>query len=344
LFNAWGELNLDRRSFNRDGEDVSASRQSWTLAGGRRVAQYNPDNPISETVNALYTLLWRQNYMKIYESRFAELRSATRFDNGMRLNIKAFFDDRLPLYNTTFYSLIRKDKQFFTPNYPWEIAQASVLTVPHKALVTTISWQYQPGQRFIEYPNRKVSIGSKYPTFEVSYSKGWEGALGSDVNFDKWSFSVWDNMNFKLRGELHYRFSLGGFLNANSVYLQDYQHFNGNQTLLASEYLNSFQLAPYYANSTTENFYVTGHLEHHFNGFLTNKIPLFRRLNWHLVGGVNAFFVNGPKDYEEMFWGLDNIFKVLRVDIVCSWRDGRYYATGVRLGMGGLLGGGRGQR
>jgi len=341
LFNAWGELNLDRRRFSRDRDEVSASRQSWTLSGGRRIAQYNADNPISETVNAIYTLLWRQNYMKIYESRFAELRSATRFDNGMRLNIKAMFDDRLPLRNTTFYSLIRKDRQYFTPNYPWDAPGAFQLDVPNKALVTTIDWQYQPGQRYIEYPNRKVSIGSKYPTFALSYSKGWEGVLGSAVNFDKWAFSVWDNMNFKLRGELHYRFSIGGFLNANSVYLPDYQHFNGNQTLLASEYLNSFQLAPYYANSTNENFYATGHLEHHFNGFLTNKIPLFRRLNWHLVGGANAFYVNGPKHYEEMFWGLENIFKVLRVDIVCSWRDGRYYDTGVRLGLGGLLGGSR---
>jgi len=343
LFNAWGELNLDRRSLSRDGEEVSAERQSWTLAGGRRVAQYNPDNPISETVNAVYTLFWGQNYMKIYESRFAELRSATRFDNGMRLNIKAQYEDRQPLENTTYYSFVKQSSRAFTLNYPVEIPLAPELILPHQALVTTISWEYQPGQQFIEYPNRKISIGSKYPTFAVSYAKGWE-VLGSDVNFDKWSFSVWDVLNFKLRGELRYRFSLGGFLNANSVYVQDYQHFNGNQTLVASEYLNSFQVAPYYANSTTGNFYATAYLEHHFNGFLTNKIPLFRRLNWHLVGGVNAFYVNGGNHYEEMSWGLENIFKLLRVDVVSSWRDGRYWLTGVRFGLGGLLGGGRGQR
>ena len=344
LFNAWGELNLDRRSFDREGDEVSASRQSWTLAGGRRVAQYNPDNPISELVNAVYTLFWGQNYMKIYESRFAELRSATRFDNGMRLNIKALFEDRQPLENTTGYSFVKQSNRAFTVNYPQEIPNAPLLVAPHQALVTTVSWEYQPGQRYIEYPNRKVSIGSKYPTFAISYSKGWEGVLGSEVNFDKWSFSVWDAVNFKLRGELKYRFSLGGFLNANSVYIQDYQHFNGNQTLLASPYLNSFQVAPYFSNSTTGDFYATAHLEHHFNGFLTNKIPFFRRLNWHLVGGGNAFYVSGGEHYEEMFWGLENLFKLLRVDMVSSWRDGRYWLTGVRFGFGGLLGGGRGQR
>jgi hypothetical protein len=343
-FNAWGELSLDRRSFNREGEEVSASRQRWTMAGGRRVVQYNLDNPISEPVNALYTLFGGQNYMKIYESMFAEMRSATRFDNGIRLNIKALFEHRQPLGNTTDYSFVKQANREFTPNYPVEIPGALQGIVPHQALVTVVGLQYQPGQRYIEYPNRKVSIGSKYPTFEVSYTKGWEGLLGSDVNFDKWMFSVWDAVNFKLRGELHYRVSVGGFVNANSVYIPDYQHFNGNQTIFASEYLNSFQLAPYYANSTTENFYATGHLEHHFNGFLTNKIPLFRQLNWHLVGGVNAFYVNGGHHYEEMTWGLENLFKLLRVDVVSSWQDGRYWLTGVRIGFGGLLGGGRGQR
>ena len=336
--NAWGELRLDRRSFSRDGDESSASRQSWSLAGGKRVMQFNPDNPISELNNAIYTLLDRRNYMKIYESRFAELGSATRFDNGMRLDLRALYDHRLPLYNTTDYSLIKYDNRPFTPNFPVEKLSSPFLR--HQALVTTITWQFQPGQRFVEFPNRKVSIGSKYPTFSVTYTKGWEGVLGSDVNFDKWAFAVWDEMNFKLLGELRYRFSAGGFFNTNSVYIQDYQHFNGNQTLLASEYLNSFQLAPYYANSTTANFYLTGHLEHHFNGFLTNKIPLFRRLNWHMVGGVNAFYVNAGDHYEEMSWGLENILKVLRVDWVTGWMNGSYYQTGVRIGFGGLLGSG----
>jgi hypothetical protein len=336
--NAWGELTLNRRSFNRDGDEVSSSRQTWSLAGGKRVSQFNPDNPISETINGLYTLLERRNYMKIYENYFAELGSATRFDNGMRLDLRALYEDRLPVDNTTDYSLITYKDRFFTPNYPVE--KLSAPFPRHQAVLTTVDFQYQPGQRFIEYPNRKVSIGSKYPTFGISYTKGWDGVLGSDVNFDKWRFSVWDDMNFKLRGQLRYRFSVGGFLNTNSVYIQDYQHFNGNQTVVASDYLNSFQLAPYYANSTTANFYTTGHLEHHFNGFLTNKIPLFRRLNWDLVGGANAFYVRDTNHYEEMFWGLENIFKLIRVDVVTSWLDGHYYQTGVRIGLGGLLGDG----
>ena len=121
--------------------------------------------------------------------------------------------------------------------------------------------------------------------------------------------------------------------------MQDLQFFNGNQTIFASEYMNSFQLAPYYANSTTAHFYAVGHIEHHFNGLLTNKIPLFRRLNWYLVAGGNAFYVRANNNYTEVFGGIENILKIFRVDFVGSYLNGKTGQFGVRVGFGGLIGG-----
>jgi hypothetical protein len=333
--NPWAELSLARRNFSREGEDESSTRTRWTLAGGRQVAQYNPDNPISEWLNTLYTLVEKRNYMKIYEKYFVSLHAAKRFDNGMRLNVEGSYEDRNTIGNTTDWSLFKYANRSFTPNYPVEMVSYGLFR-QHNALLTTVDFQYQPGQRFIEFPDSKISIGSKYPTFDVQYTKGWN-ALGSAVSFDKWQFSVWDNMNFKLLGLMKYRFAIGGFLNTGTVFSPDYQHFDGNQTLAASEYLNSFQLLPYYLFSTTSSFYAAGHIEHHFNGLLTNKIPLFRRLHWDLVG-VNALYVRSDNHYEEVFGGLENIFKIFRVDFVTSWLDGRYYQTGVRIGVGGLFG------
>jgi len=363
--NAWGTLSLNknsamnevggrkkgprspeerRKSGKKLDEDdapgevrLNSTSQSWSLSGGKRVSQFNPANPISEYLNDFYTLFLRRNYMKIYENYFSELKMDQHYDNGLRFSVNALYEDRIPLDNTTGYSLIKGSNRDFTPNYPFE--QLNTQFSRHQAFLTGFDLQYQPGQRYVEFPDRRISLGSKFPTFALAYQKGWEGILGSDVNFDKWQFSVWDKINFKLRGLLHYRFSIGGFLNTNSVFIQDYQHFNGNQTFVASEYLNSFQLAPYYANSTTANFYATGHIEHHFNGFLTNKIPLFQRLNWHLVGGSNAFYVNRDNNYVEVFGGLENIFKLFRVDLVASYLNGHYGQTGIRIGLGGLLGG-----
>jgi Family of unknown function (DUF5686)/CarboxypepD_reg-like domain len=338
-FNAWATLAFSKRTFNRDADNFggTASRSNWTLAGGKRINQFNKENPIIPLANSVYTLLFKQNYMKLYENYFADINWNKRFDNDLRVTVDLLYEDRLPVDNTSDFSIFKYSNRTFTPNYPFE--KIGEQFVRHQAVIAGVGLQYQPGQRYIQFPRGKRAIGSKYPTFSVSYNKGVENILGSDVNFDKWKFSVWDEVNFKLRGLLKYRFNIGGFINAKKVFIQDYQHFNGNQVFYASEYLNSFQLAPYYENSTTAAFYAVGHVEHHFNGLLTNKIPLFRKLNWHLVAGSNAFFVNSNNNYAEAFAGLENIFKLFRVDVVASYLNGKTGQIGLRVGLGGILGG-----
>ncbi len=330
-------LGLSKRSFTWDEEGGSANRRNFTLQGGKRVSQFNKDNPITPLMNSIYTLFVRENYMKIYENWFGELVYTNRMDNGVQFSVKGLYEDRLPIDNTTDYSFFgSKETDIYSPNYPYEKIDSQFTR--HQAIIVGFNIEYKPGQKFIQYPRGKRAIGSKYPTLALYYEKGINAVFGSDVDFDKWKFSVWDDINMKLWGRMRYRVVVGGFINNKSVYIQDYQHFNGNQIIFASEYLNSFQVAPYYANSTTEKFYTLGHLEHHFNGLITNKIPFFRKLNWHLVGGANAFFVNGDNNYVEAFAGLENIFKVLRVDVVASYLNGEHGTVGVRLGLGGILG------
>ena len=132
--------------------------------------------------------------------------------------------------------------------------------------------------------------------------------------------------------------SIGGYIETNRVDIPDFRHFIGNETVVNKNYLNSFQLASYYQYSNTENFYALGHLEHHFNGLLTNKIPLFNRLKWNLVAGTNTFYVNNKNYYAEVFVGLENIFKLLRVDFVTGYQSLPGNKVGIRMGMGGALG------
>lgn len=340
--NAWGTLNWDKRTFRwmrnvNDDEDEMFSRSHFDLSGGKRVSQFNKDEPISPFFNSVLTLFFNRNYMKIYENYFAQLNHTAQTQNGLKYRVNLLYEDRIPIENTTDWSVIKYSEQKFTPNYPTD--KISQQFTRHQAVIAEASLEYQPGQKFIQYPRYKMPLGSKYPTFTLTYQKGINNILGSDVDFDKWSFAVADGMNFKLGGQFNYRIDIGGFLNDRSVFIQDYRHFNGNQIIFASKYLNSFQVAPYYANSTTASFYATAHIEHHFNGLLTNKIPLFKRLNWNLVGGSNAFYVNKDNNYIEIFAGLENIFKVLRVDVVGSYLNGKNGQVALRIGLGGLLGG-----
>lgn len=337
--NAWGTLVFTKRVFNRDADGMggTSSRSSWTVSGGKRINQFNKEEPVTPLFNTVYTLLFRRNYMKLYENYYGNIVWNKRFDNDLRITADLLYEDRLPLENTTNYSLIKNEDRVFTPNYPFEKINAQFDR--HQAVIAGITFQFKPGQQYVQFPRGKMAVGSKYPTFSLNYYKGIDKLLGSDVNFDKWKFAVWDDMNFKLLGLMKYRVSVGGFLNDKKVFIQDYQHFNGNQVFYAGPYLNSFQLAPYYANSTTAAFYLDGHVEHHFNGLLTNKIPLFRKLNWHLVAGTNAFYVNGSNNYVEAFAGLENIFKLLRVDVIASYLNGNTGQVGIRIGFGGLFGG-----
>jgi len=336
-FNSWASVGLSRNnSPNQDNPyGLAYEHRSFELSGGKRIEQFNNDNPISPAVNAFYTLFFKENYEKIYENYFGQAEYSNRMENGLDLRVNALFEDRLPLNNTTDYSYFSYKYRKFTANYPVERIDSQFTR--HRAFLTGVDLQYQPGQRFIEFPNHKVSIGSKYPILEFFYQHGWKNVFNSITDFDKWSFSVSDNLNLKLKGLLRYRLTIGGFITARDVPIQDYQHFNGNQTFFESQYLNSFQLAPYYANSTTASLYSTGHLEYHLNGFLTNKIPLFRRLSWWLEGGSNVFYVNANNNYVEVFGGLENVFKIFRVDFVASYLDGQKGQVGFRLGFGGLL-------
>jgi hypothetical protein len=274
--------------------------------------------------------------MKIYENYYGSVQYRKRYDNGLRITGTLLYEDRLPLNNTSDFSFFGNKEKEFTPNYPYELINENF--TPNQAFIAGLDIQFKPGQRYIEFPDNRLALGSKYPTLALSFRAGIPDLFGSDVNYEKWEFSLWDNINFKLKGVFKYRFGIGGFLNTKSVYVMDYQQFNGNQTFYASPYLNSFQLAPYYQNSTTASLYGVGHIEHHFNGMLTNKVPLLRNLQWNLVIASNAFYVNKSNNYVEISAGLENIFKLLRVDVIGSYLNGYSGQVGVRVGFDGLFG------
>lgn len=334
--NAWADIELRTRDLD---SDKKLRRQTWLFSGGKRVSQFNKENPIAAWRNSITTLLYGDNFMKTYENYYGSVRFTKRFESGLRISIGALYEDRIPLYNTTDYTFDKREAVRFTPNFPVLGKYDTAVFARHQAVITSFDISFKPGQKYIQLPNSKIPLGSKYPTFSFNYTKGISDILGSDVNFDKWRFSVYDDKNLKLAGTFKYRASIGGFINTHKVFVQDYQHFKGNQSrITAGDYLSSFQFAKYYEHSAINDLYAFANVEHHFNGLLTNKIPLFKRLNWNLVGGANAFYVTENNNYTEVFVGLENIFKLFRVDFVWAFENGRQGMAGVKIGGGGLLG------
>ena len=332
-FNPWAGLIFDHKNTSLYDE---FNNESFFVAGGKRVSQFFKQSNITGLANSVGTLLYGRNDMKIYENYFLKSGFAKQWESGANFLVEAGYEDRLPIENTTDFILNKKWHHRFTPNYPVEILSAQF--VRHQAVVMHASLSVQPGQRYIQFPKSKIAIGSKLPTFTLDYTKGFKNVFGSDVDFDKWAFNVEDDINMKLAGSLKYNLTLGGFLNNKSVFAQDYKHFYASFSHVAGEYVKSFQMVSDYQFSNQSSFYSELLFEHHANGLLTNKIPLFKKLNWNLVEGVNALFIHPSVKYSEVFVGLENIFKMFRIDVVAGFQNGYQPVYTYRVGFGGLLG------
>jgi hypothetical protein len=323
-----GSYNFGKKYFN-----------SISVAGGRRVFQYNNVAPISSRINTYTTLLYENNHMKIYEANFFRINYAAGVGNGLTLNAGFQFQDRFGLQNLSDpVSWKNIQGRSFTPNYPVDITNA--VMPRNQAALFTAGFNWRPGGKYIEIPGRKIAVGSNYPTFNFTLTYGVKGLLGSDADFTKWRLSVADDLDLKLGGKLSYRGAIGGFLSAKQVFIPDYAHFQGNQTVLANDPLSGFQLAPYYRYSNTSKFYATANFEYHLNGLLSNKIPGFRKLNWFFVTGANLLYTQAGKNYYETFFGVENILKVIRVDFVQGFETRGPSPRGVRIAVP-LFDGGR---
>lgn len=326
-------LNADLTAIYNFGKKYT---NTLTIQGGKKVFQFNNDGPVYLLANSISTLYYTRNHLKIYEAWIGRVEFARELNNGLSWDGRFEYQDRLPLENTTAYKWRTVKGRTFSPNYPEELMQQNFLRHQAFTFSTELSWQPRP--RYIEFPDRKINMGSKYPLMTVAYTQAINNIFGSDVKYSKWRFSITDDISMKLAGSLGYRLVIGGFINRDSVNVQDYTHYKGNRYLFTETYLNSFQLAPYYRFSNQERFYTTAHIEYHLNGFLTNKLPVFRKLNWFLVIGSNALHINRNTNYMEAFAGLENILKVIRIDFVRSWMDGSKPVSGIRFGLRGAFG------
>ena len=164
----------------------------------------------------------------------------------------------------------------------------------------------------------------------------------TDAAYGKWLLRITDQLNFKLLGNFDYRVDMGGFLSNKRVEVPDLIHYRGNTgSLLSGDYLTRFQMVPHYYFSHSQSFYTTLFAEHHFNGFLTNKIPGLKQWKWNLVAGVNGLYLNSGRYYVEPIIGLENILKFIRLDYIWGFEKGGIKREDFRIGLKTTLGNNR---
>jgi len=297
------------------------------FSAGLKVQQFNDQDPISRSINFLSSLLFEENYMKLFENRFVKINYGQELFNGFRFGTSLSYENRRGLFNSTDYTTLNQDDKSYTSNNPLDpLNFDSAPFENHNILKFKFNGAIRFGQRYLSYPGSKFNVSNrKYPKLNFRFEKGF-GATNTHYNYDHLSVNLSQNFSLENKGEFSYNLFGGTFFGASSIAFMDAKHINGNQTHVSIDdrYLSSFKNVGYYDFSTSEN-YVEYHLEHNFNGFILGKIPLINKLNYNLIVGLQGFATKDQKPYKEFSLGIDNIgwgrFRLLRIDYVRSYKS-----------------------
>lgn len=302
-------------------------RQIW-ISGGSQVAQFNASEPISPFVNSISTLFFERNYMKLYELNFAKAGFSQELFNGFHLWANSGYENRKPLFNNTDYVFIKNKNVEYTSNNPLapnDFEEAVIES--HEIVKTKISTRINFAQKYFSNPDMKFNIGDdKYPTLTLAAENGI-GITSKQLDYTHFEGRLNQLISAGNKGEFHYNIKGGGFLSGDGISFADYKHFNGNQTRIGASpnYLNVFNLMPYY-NFSTNKSYFEAHAEHDFRGWILGKIPGINQLNLNLIVGAHFLSIENQKPYSEFSVGIDNLgfgkFRLLRLDYVRSYHEG----------------------
>jgi len=192
----------------------------------------------------------------------------------------------------------------------------------------------------VENEFARYSVTSKHPIMELQYAAGLKGVLGGDYSYHRLSLSYRHYVNINPLGWLAYRFKVGKVFGTVPFLLLEVHP--GNEGFFMARGIFNTMNRYEFASDT----YAQLVLEHHFDGFFFNKIPLFRKLNWREVvsfkavygtisdankranqlnlfnptetQNYNGFRAPSREPYMEFGLGIENILKVIRLDAV--WR------------------------
>lgn len=199
----------------------------------------------------------------------------------------------------------------------------------------TARFRWAKDEEFISGSFDRTSLRSKYPVFSIQGIFGIKGVFGSDYNYQKIEFSMEHVRTVGVLGRLRYGINAGYIFG--TVAYPFLKVHEGSQSYWL--YTNSFNRMSYF--EFISDRYVGALLEQHWEGLLFDRIPLIKRLKWRLVtmgrltyGAISERHNDvmliptftrkfGETPYVELAVGIENIFKIGRVDLV--WRATHLY-------------------
>lgn len=227
----------------------------------------------------------------------------------------------------------------FEPLFPFAYTRSQLDNSSASQFRTTevlFETRIAPGSLMIQSDNDRFTVsGNNNPVITFRYQLGLKNVLHGDFVYHRFSLNLRHSFRMGVLGRTRYQVN-AGYIPSTIPYPLLYMPL-GNETFFRVE--NAYNLMNFFEFVTDRYVGVMG--EHNFEGLFFNRIPLIRRLKWRflgtgavLVGGVSpanialipplneqgqtvlGFQSLSRAPYVEMGYGIDNIFKIFRVDAI----------------------------
>ena len=94
----------------------------------------------------------------------------------------------------------------------------------NRAFYADLYLTYTPFQKYLREPKEKIIIGSRWPTFFLSFKKAIPGVFNSDVDFEFLDFGLKQELSLGMFGFSEYSVTMGSFLKKKNVSPVDYKY------------------------------------------------------------------------------------------------------------------------
>jgi hypothetical protein len=256
---------------------------------------------------------------------------------------KGGFSNRLTLLHRRMdpYGFVTSEGRGF--NYAYLTDPSNNLSDVDTTINTTeiiLKTRFAPDEYIIDGEFNRASFGSKQPIIELQYTLGVNGLMGSDYNYHKLTLSYRHYFYMNPAGWMSYRFKAGKVFGDVPFLLMEVHP--GNEGYFVGRDIFNMMTRYEFASDT----YAAIFLEHHFDGFLLNKVPLLRKLDFRAyatfkgvmgtttqrnqeANRLNDFVPTevdtyagyrspSKRPYMEASVGIENILKVFQIEAL--WR------------------------
>lgn len=247
--------------------------------------------------------------------------------------------------------LVRIEKRLFEYEKEWRKGIQSKLSIENKWQSPYFDFQYQNGQtadtsfwntdiglqlrlskdeKFMDFDFTRISLGSKSPIVYLQVNKGVSGLLGGQFDYLKLKAKIVDQFPVNPMGYIRYSITGGKTFGEVPYLLLEVPkgNFTYYHNPTAFNNMNPYEFAA--------DEFVQVNMTHYLDGSIMNKIPLIKRLKWRSLWNVKGIYGRYSSNnrnlivndnvrildnnfYAESSVGIENILKLIRVDVVRRW-------------------------